>query len=189
MTCMKCEVAAVGDRELCMISNNCIKNNNWSCWSLAGCDPVASWSKTLALTLLKTSLSDDQYLWESRCKLCACTEAEDMWWFAPWGLHSQWKFPSYGSEWVRVNMEMSELTVLLDVAMIKSISWQSSICTTLEGTGVGQSALKLVSLPWKQNPLEILLQVQIYWVSLFLIPAVGVSGVRYRTGLGLQALE
>lgn len=189
MTYMTCRVAAVGDRRLCMISNNCVKNNNWSCWSLAGCDPVASQSKTLALTLSKTSLSEDQYLWESRCKLCACTEAEDMWWFSLW-METWWcKFPSYWIEWVRVNTEMSELTVLLDVAMTKSISWQSSICTALEGPGVGQSALKLVSLLWKQNPLEILLQVQICWVSLLLVAAVGVSSVKYRTGLGLQALE
>lgn len=85
---------------------------------------------------------------------------------------------------VRVNTEMPELTVLLDVSMIKSISPQSSVCTALEESRVGQSALKLIHLLFKQNPLEVLLQLQIYWVSLLPLPDV-VSGVRCRTRLSL----
>lgn len=45
-----------------------------------------------------------------------------------------------------VNMEMPELNLLLDVAMIKSISLQSSVCTALEESRVGQSAFKLIHL-------------------------------------------
>lgn len=47
---------------------------------------------------------------------------------------------------VRVNTEMPEPTLLLDVAMIKSISLQSSICTALEESRAGQNALKLIHL-------------------------------------------
>lgn len=47
---------------------------------------------------------------------------------------------------VRVNMEMPQLNLLLDVAMIKSISVQSSVCTALEESRVGPSALKLIHL-------------------------------------------
>jgi len=77
---------------------------------------------------------------------------------------------------------MSELTVLLDVAMLKSIFRQSSICTALEGSRLDRAS-KLVGLLWKHDPLEVLLQVQIYWVPFLPLPAV-VSGARYRTGLG-----
>lgn len=45
-----------------------------------------------------------------------------------------------------VNMEMPELNLLLDVAMIKSISLQSSVCIALEESSVGQSAFKLIHL-------------------------------------------
>lgn len=64
-----------------MISNISVKSNNWSCWSLAGCDPVASLRKILVLgnfNSLKTPLSDDQYLQDrAGIKLCTRTEAED----------------------------------------------------------------------------------------------------------------
>lgn len=65
------------------------------------------------------------------------------------GFHHEWRHHDASLQAAGVSQskhEMSELTVLLDVAMIKSVSWQSSICTALEGSRVGQNALKLIGL-------------------------------------------